>query len=487
MKIYDFEYMKFRLVTGTMRKTMILVVITALIPLVSCREEAPINNRDDKSDSKEFTASIAGMTKNTVDVTDGKVAWQITDEITVTDASSASAVYTIESIDATTGNATFVIKDGETALGGGPYTATYGTEPSSSQTYSETAERLYMTAPATSDNNFTFNVQCGLIRLNLTKAGESIRSIAVTGTPTGKDETTYSLTCNPAESIASAKDFYIALPDGIYTRIVIANTSGLRCTLSDFSVAVEANHIRSVNFGDSWLDFKETALSGEFSVGDARKIRFSKGNLQATYDGSEYTWGFADNQYDYVGDAEGNTTIDNQTRGAVVDLFGWSTDATNFRIDTSEDNADYSGEFVDWGNNIRDGSTWRTLSAEEHIYLFTTRANASDLYRCGVTVCSKTNCLIIAPDGFKGTIETCYDETTWPAAEAVGLVCLPTAGDRKGSNISNVGVIGRYWASSDFCGYGTYAYDVFIRDYVTPGYYDDRHRGCSVRLVTDVK
>ena len=69
-------------------------------------------------------------------MTDGNVAWEADDEITITDASSASALYEIESIDETTGKATFVIKDGVTALGAGPYTATYGTEPATAQTYS---------------------------------------------------------------------------------------------------------------------------------------------------------------------------------------------------------------------------------------------------------------------------------------------------------------------------------------------------------------
>ena len=149
-----------------MKKTMILAAFAALVSLASCQKEDVIdNNATDNQASPVFTASIAGATKTTVNLTDGKVAWEETDEITVTDASSASAVYEIESIDASTGEATFIIKDGETALGSGPYTATYGTEPATAQTYSATAGKLYMTAPETSSKSFTFTVQCGLMKV----------------------------------------------------------------------------------------------------------------------------------------------------------------------------------------------------------------------------------------------------------------------------------------------------------------------------------
>ena len=250
-----------------MKKTMIFAALAALLSIASCQKEiAPVNGTDEEVVTKAspvFTASIAGATKTTVNTTDGKVAWETTDEITVTDGSSASAVYTIESIDVTTGKATFVIKDGETTLGDGPYTATYGTAPSTSQTYSATAGKLYMTAPETSSNSFTFTVQCGLMRLNLTKTSESVKSISVTGTPTGGSETTYTLTCDPAESIASAKDFFIALPDGNYKKIEITNASDAMAALNSASgVAVAANHIKPVTLGVDKINFAPAPAKG---------------------------------------------------------------------------------------------------------------------------------------------------------------------------------------------------------------------------------
>lgn len=230
-----------------MRK-LLFAVSVALLALASCNKEEVVETNE--KESPVFTASIAGATKTTVSLTDGKVAWEATDEITITDASSASAVYKIKSIDTETGKATFVIKDGETVLGDGPYSATYGTAPATTQNYSATAGKLYMTAPETEDNSFTFTVQCGLMKLNLTQAGVSVTSIAVTGTPTGGSETTYTLNCTDDQSIASAKDFYIALPAGGYNKIVITASWGWTCTktVKSTPLSVDANHIKPVTF-----------------------------------------------------------------------------------------------------------------------------------------------------------------------------------------------------------------------------------------------
>ena len=92
-----------------MRKLLLFAVSVVLLALASCNKEEVIETNE--KESPVFTASIAGATKTTVSLTDGKVAWEATDEITITDASSASAVYKIKSIDAETGKATFVIKD----------------------------------------------------------------------------------------------------------------------------------------------------------------------------------------------------------------------------------------------------------------------------------------------------------------------------------------------------------------------------------------
>jgi hypothetical protein len=80
-----------------------------------------------------------------------------------------------------------------------------------------------------------------------------------------------------------------------------------------------------------------------FSVAADKQVCFSKGNLQYTQ--STKKWGFAENQYDVIGDAN----IKNGAFADTIDLFGWSANNTTAQwgISTSADNADYSGDFVD--------------------------------------------------------------------------------------------------------------------------------------------
>lgn len=260
-----------------MSNRLIFAAVAAVVIFASCEREPiehPNQNEEpiivENADSPVFTATIAGSTKTTIDVSNGKIAWEADDEITITDASAKSAVYIIQSIDPGTGKATFVIKPGQSGLGEGPYSANYGAAPTESQTYSETAGDLPMAAPETSDNNFVFSVQCGLMRLNLTQAGESVRSIAVTGTPEGHEETTFILTCEQAQSIESAKDFYISLPQGAYTKIVITDSRGWVCTKTTKSTALEVltNHIKPVTFTS--LDFIMTVrIFNEYVNNDA--------------------------------------------------------------------------------------------------------------------------------------------------------------------------------------------------------------------------
>lgn len=310
-----------------MKKTMIIAAFAALVSLASCQKEDITNKGTDKNASPVFTASIAGATKTTVDLSDGKVAWVADDEITITDVSSASAVYKIESIDGTTGEATFIIKDGETALGSGPYTATYGTEPSTSQTYSATAGKLYMTAPETSSKSFTFTVQCGLMKLNLTKTDVCVKSIAVTGTPTDGTETTYTLTCDPAQSIATAKDFCIALPAGSYTKIVITNATDDKCYLNSASgLAVEANHIKPVTFVASKINFT-TGTAPATNNGVATNVKW----IQLWKDGpkfAEFNVGAENNKPEDFGSYLAVTDLASK----IPDLFG-----DNWRLPTLED------------------------------------------------------------------------------------------------------------------------------------------------------
>lgn len=493
-------------------KRIIVFAFACLLTFVACNKiDVPGEKPVIPAISPVFTASINGGVKTAIDAASGKVSWENTDEITVSDAASHTAVYKITSIDQKTGSATFEYKSGEVLDQGSTYTATYGSEPELIQIFAETAGNLYMTAPATSKTDFTFTVQCGLMRINLTKSGERVRSVSVTGKPAdGMEEATYILNCPGAQSISAEKDFFITLPEGSYTLIEITNSHNVKCALRSSGVTVGANHIKPVTLGEEKLVF-DYYVPGLFSVSENSQVRFAKGNLQATYDGNAYYWGFATNQYDFVGNAAGNTTMGtSQAEGSVVDLFGWSTDATNnnWGINTSKFAAPYGGNFSDWGPNIGDG--WRTLSSSEWNYLFTGSKRAG-LYAYGVTVMGKTNCVILYPDGYTGTkvdnndTESFDTESEWSAAQNAGVVCLPAAGYRTGSAVYVTGTEGRYWSSTPKATEGltleqeegkdvengsdsdSYAKTLqFTSSSVNPANEGTRYVGRSVRLVSNV-
>lgn len=479
-----------------MKKTIVYAASAVLMVIVSCSKEETTETIS--NGSPVFTASISGSTKTTVNVADGKVSWESADEITVTDASLNSSIYEIESIDPIDGKATFVLKDGQSVLGTGPYSATYGSEPATEQTYSASAGNLYMTAPSTSSNSFTFDVQCGLMKINLTKTGESVKSIAVTGTPAGGSESVYTLTCEPAESIESAKDFFIALPAGIYTKIEITNASDATCTLNAGSgVSVANNHIKPVTLPESKINFTSDipagALPGVFTVSagadgipgtaDDVKVLFSRGNLY--YDGSN--WGFEANQNDfrtYVGKASciNGEMSETGTPANNWGLFGWSTPAYTYGMSVNTSST-YTGDFIDWGSAIDDKDTWRTLSSEEWTYMFNTRTvnggtGTDKSYSISVTFGGVTG-TVIYPDDYTGAAVSGIVSTL-----PDGVVFLPAAGQRNGTMIQYV-TSGFYWSSSMKSSSYAYALKLDIENVtVTTGSLQYRYKGCSVRLVT---
>ena len=252
---------------------------------------------------------------------------------------------------------------------------------------------------------------------------------------------------------------------------------------------------------------------GVFSVSADKQVSFSKGNLQYTQ--STNTWSFASAQWEVIG-------TDNVTDGSVsfdptygdskdgtalaykVDLFGWSTGATNFGVSTSTDYNDYSGSFVDWGTNKIGNdapNTWRTLTYDEWDYLRYNRTNANDLV--GVAQVNGVNGLIFLPDNwtcpagvtFKSGFHNNYGveyyaayqtftADQWSKLEAAGAVFLPAAGLRYGSGVNSVQYLGNYWSASEVNSFSAYCLYFF-----SDGAYmlsDYRYRGRSVRLVKDL-
>lgn len=261
---------------------------------------------------------------------------------------------------------------------------------------------------------------------------------------------------------------------------------------------------------------QEGALTGKFSVASGTQVYFSRGNLQATTtnSGTSWSWSFAEHQWDYVGNATANSTINGNgtvSANGTVDLFGWSTAATTYGIHNSKNDGTYSGSFKDWGENaITNGgntaNSWRTPTNDEWTYFMETRpgatvgATANARYTdatINTDVSGGVNGRIMFPDGVTfatdeattwGTINANSDWTTkctaaqWTALETKGCVFMPAAGYRTGSEGGGAGERGRYWlatekeidsAYSSFFGTasGTAANDYY------------RHFGRSVRLV----
>jgi len=226
-----------------MKKTLFFAAVAALFTLASCQKEETASIKDQNGDLI-FSATIDQGTKTTVNAATGVVSWVSGDEITITDAASTAAKYSVSAIDAQ-GKATFIKVAGQPTLGDGPYTAVYGTDPALEQTYSATAPSLPMSAESTT-TDLTFTVNCGLLKLSLT-AGESITSIEVTGTPAGKSETTYKLSCDTPVNITSGGTFYFAVPAGTYRSFLLNGEHGAQCKkTSSGGMAIGNNDIQPV-------------------------------------------------------------------------------------------------------------------------------------------------------------------------------------------------------------------------------------------------
>ena len=254
---------------------------------------------------------------------------------------------------------------------------------------------------------------------------------------------------------------------------------------------------------------------GSFSVSADKQVTFSKGNLQYTQ--STDTWSFASTQYECLG-------TDNVTGGSVssdptygdsksgdaladkVDLFGWSTAATNFGVSTSTDwENGYSGSFVDWGTNKIGNdvpNTWRTLTYDEWSYLRDSRTNANEL--CGVAQVNGVNGLVFLPDNwvcpegvtFKSGFHSewgidyyaqyqAFTIEQWSKLESAGAVFLPAAGFRFGTSVAYVQYSGYYWSATEYNSY--YAYYLFFASDEALMSNDARDYGLSVRLVKDLQ
>ena len=267
-------------------------------------------------------------------------------------------------------------------------------------------------------------------------------------------------------------------------------------------------------------------LPGAFSVGGDKVVYFSKANLQATTadNGSTWTWGFAENQWDYVGNNTANNAINGGgtvSSNGPVDLFAWSsTDNNYFGINNSINEADYSGDFKDWG--AKKGSDWRTLTINEWQYLLEERnpgsssANYTNYPRYtnaqiltdGTAPQKDIKGIILFPDDFNdggesidgvtwGSINpsffSSYPTTCttagWATLESMGCVFLPSAGSRQNFGdefaIVDVAIMGNYWSSTLNSGEPEDPQSIVVGGSTLGIGTNPRYFGLSVRLVSE--
>ena len=238
------------------------------------------------------------------------------------------------------------------------------------------------------------------------------------------------------------------------------------------------------------------------------KVYFSPGNLQ--YQATSNTWRFAEQQYEFVGDAIiGNVYIGEEkcdntkistTYSGWIDLFGWGTGA-NPTLHTN-DGSNYTA-FTDWGTNTikyydktSPANSWRTLEKDHWVYLLTKRYNAEKLH--GNATVNGVTGLVLLPDNwqfssylpFTGGV-TAYDVNVitlskWQQMEQMGAVFLPAAAERQETQLKFKGG-GCYWSSVETSNTAYAYYLSCSSDRIGPQDSGFRYEGKSVRLVQDIK
>ena len=307
--------------------------------------------------------------------------------------------------------------------------------------------------------------------------------------------TEYSVTGSVTPNASGVATFAISVPDGanIKDKDMDNNlTVGTHNFTLPSSTTFAAGKIYNIT-----RNAIPDLLSGVFSVGSTKKVKFSKGNLRY----ASGTWSFFNNQYDYYTSYSADAW----------DKFCWSTSATTYGMNTSTDNSTYSGSFVDWGSNsdlqTALGTGWFTLNKDEWKYLFNSRsastvggesngryakAKVNDVW--GVILFPDTYTHpdgVTAPVGVNAAGDTGwngnnYTFADWTKMESAGCVFLPGAGYRQGSSVASAGIFGGYWsATPNGAGnaYGVYYYSGYL-DTAWTNY--TRNHGLSVRLVRQV-
>lgn len=351
-----------------------------------------------------------------------------------------------------------------------------------------------------------------------------------------KPSTTYNVSHSHSASFENALDAH-----GSELGTVTSDAEG-NASFACYNVCVKAEKYHILNFlSEDYMDDRNVylgskALMGKvynitrpalkfqeaaFSVSSTQQVYFSKGNLYAYKGSSDWQWYFQSHQWKYVGNASGNTKITGPMAlsGSYlrVDLFGWNgASAANdcYGINNSTTDTDYgnvSGEALmhDWGHNVIGSDaadTWRTLTANEWMYLFSEDRSVTNSLSAGARYTMATlggtyKGLILFPDTYTHPIGTGFTAGTfnavsnytatvsmegWMLMENAGCVFLPAAGSRYQTTVFMTGPVGcYYWSNSNIA--GNTATNIAITPSSLSQVNSTRDSGYAVRLVRDVK
>ena len=246
-------------------------------------------------------------------------------------------------------------------------------------------------------------------------------------------------------------------------------------------------------------DLPVQPIVGLFSINDSTQVCFSPGNLQ--YRASTDTWRFAENQWDYIGEA--NTNI-SETYDGWIDLFSWGRgDNPTYVSTNSYDTVFYT--FVDWGVNPisnwdGDECQWRALDYLEWYHLLYRRTTDSGI-RFALATVNDVKGFVLLPDqwdeavftfvGFNNTGHG-YEKNTitkaqWELLERYGVIFLPAAGVRNDTSVIWVQENGLYWIAGPSHPFGYVYYVQCSEGDVEMPNYCPRRAGLSVRLVRDAE
>lgn len=534
-----------------MRKTlkdirMLASLLLAGAALLSCSsdDETPASTPETPETPKTCTMTVqatkgADTRALAVDGTELASTWTAGDVVTVLSSDEATTYGKLTA--QSSGASTTLTGTLETAPANGAslllkyLSASYGAQDGTLTGTDNSIDKVcdYSTATVTatvtgdgSDKHVTtdaasFANQQAIVKFTLTDGTNAINATALTVSDGTNNITLSNI---PADTYTANGDgvLYVALP-GFSGKTVslTAATSSSVYTYSKGSITFDDSKFYRIQVTMAPATGKVPGLlDGKFTVnGSGKQVSFSQGNLQATYNGANWTWSFATTQWGYIGNAAGNTSINgNGTVSAsnvTVDLFGWvgesstvlTTSPAKYGISNSTTHSDYGTKtsdalMSDWGTLM--GSGWRTLTADEWKYLLDTRSTTSDIRYAKATVNGVTG-LILLPDNWNSTYYSLTSTNTTNAAfttnniiesdwsnslAAHGAVFLPAAGFRgNGAEVYNAGTSGEYWSSTLNASDASRPYLVIFTSNDLNSQHNGRFRrnGLSVRLVRAVE